>query len=129
MAIMALDTFKFEWSIPTIKNNAGPNIALRRFASILIWFSQKNNYEWITFHDLKPFQLIPTTTISSVTSSASPSNNITIYDQSNNVIAIIGIAFGAIADNVINCCVSYLEDLVITLFFAPQDGELNNKVS
>ncbi|RIB13972.1 hypothetical protein C2G38_2196429 [Gigaspora rosea] len=34
---------------------------------------KKNNYEWITSYDpLKPFQSVTTTTIPSVTSSASP---------------------------------------------------------
>ncbi|CAG8815691.1 45430_t:CDS:1, partial [Gigaspora margarita] len=87
----------------------------------------------ITSYDpLKPFQSVKTTTIPSVTSSASPSNNITIYNHSNNIVTIIGIAFGAIVGLII---LSTIAILIIRRFghapysFIPHDDEPNNEVS
>ncbi|CAG8530679.1 4711_t:CDS:2 [Dentiscutata heterogama] len=156
MSIMALDTLKFEWSIPTIKNAGGPTIGLRRFTSILIGtyvfiafgalntngnnstnnvflldVSQKNNYEWVTSYDpIKSFQSVPTTTIPSATSSASPSNNVTASNLSNNI-KIIGIVFGAISGLIILSAVAILiiRRFCHTHSFTLQDDEPSNEVS
>ncbi|RIB28965.1 hypothetical protein C2G38_2137058 [Gigaspora rosea] len=129
MPIVALDTVKFEWSIPTIKNVGGPTSGLRRFISILIGtyvfiafgsfdidgqnctnnfflldVSQKNNYEWVTLYDsTKQFkqQPPPTTNTISVTSTISPYNNVTPNIYTNNIGAIIGVGFAAIAGIII----------------------------
>ncbi|CAG8522912.1 25174_t:CDS:2 [Gigaspora margarita] len=148
--MMALDTVKFEWTIPTVKNVGGPNIGLRRFTSILIetyvfiafgsynssgrnstnnFFlldvSQKNIYEWVTSYDsTKQFQLVPTTT-SSTASNSSPFNNVG---------AIIGIAFGAIAGIIIlsTAAIFIIRRYGCPLYYsAPKQGSIdepNNEI-
>ncbi|CAG8696950.1 9924_t:CDS:2 [Gigaspora margarita] len=151
-----LDTVKFEWSIPTIKNVGGPTDGLRRFISILIetyvfiafgsfdingqnctnnFFlldvSQKNNYEWATLYDpTKQFkQPPPTINTTSVTPTISPYNNATPNIYTNNIGAIIGVGFAAIAGIIV---LSTAAVLVVKRYgyplphFAPREKSSND---
>ncbi|CAG8581427.1 13459_t:CDS:2, partial [Dentiscutata heterogama] len=125
MPIVALDTVKFEWSIPTIKNIGGPTAGLRRFTSILIGayvfiafgafdtqgknstnnfflldVSQKNVYQWVTSYDpTKQFKQPPP--MPSTASNSSLYNNVTQPSINSNVVTIIGTSFGALAGIII----------------------------
>ncbi|CAG8534503.1 9470_t:CDS:2 [Diversispora eburnea] len=157
-SIMALDTLKFVWSIPTISNIGGSQNNLNRFNSILIGtyiliafgisdndytnnmflldVSQKDSYKWVTSYD--PTKSTSTTSTptpsTSVYSPTTSTTSTTPFTSTTpiNFGAIIGGTIGGIAGLIILSTVAF-----ITIkryghspnFFTSQEEESNQQIS